>query len=62
MNKIISIRIDSNLKRLIDILKNRYSLNPSNFIRDAIIEKMKRDIKTLRVDREKKIKKSDIPF
>lgn len=58
----LHIRIDKDLKDYLDILEKRYLINRSHFIRDAIIEKMKRDVKSLRVDREKRIKLSECPF
>ena len=54
----IVIRCDSEMKRYFDILSQKYYIKRSHFIRDAIIEKLKRDIPKIR----ERSKKSDCPF
>lgn len=51
-DKTLTIRIDADLKSWLDILNKTYNKNRSKFIRDAIVEKMKRDIKQLRLSKK----------
>lgn len=48
----ITIRIDSDLENWLNILEKRYHIKKADFIRKAIVEKMKRDISSLRLKRD----------
>lgn len=50
-----TIRLSKNEKHYLDVLENTYSIKVSSFIRDAIVEKLRRDIPELR----KKYKEKD---
>lgn len=49
------VKISKEQQHYLDVLKSTYKVNPSFFIRNAIIEKLKRDIPELR----KKYKEKD---
>lgn len=54
----IVIRCDAEMKRYFEVLGNKYHIKRSEFIRQAIIEKLKRDVPKIREIN----KKSDCPF
>ena len=58
---ILKVRIDDEMKSYLDILDARYEIHVANFVRAAILEKMKRDIKALRVERVTKLKGKGVP-
>jgi metal-responsive CopG/Arc/MetJ family transcriptional regulator len=57
-SEILTIRITPEIRHYFDVLGEKYHVKRSEFIRDAIIEKMKRDVPAIR-ERHKKI---DCPF
>jgi hypothetical protein len=52
------IRLSDEELHYCEVLKNVYKVNPSNFIRQAFVEKLKKDIPEIR----KKNRKIDLPF
>ena len=52
------IRLSDSEYHYCDVLKNVYKINPSHFIRQAFVEKLKKDIPKFRAE-SKKIK---LPF
>ena len=54
----IAIRVDAEMKHYFDVLQAKYHVKRSQFIREAIIEKLKRDVPVIRL----KHKKSECPF
>jgi len=54
----ITIRINDEMKHYFDVLSKIYHIKRSQFIREAILEKLRRDVPKLRVQN----KKSDCPF
>lgn len=48
----IRIRVDSDMKQWMKSLKKYYDINQSQFIREAIIEKMQKDVPKLRLKKE----------
>ena len=56
----VRFRCDIDLKKWLSSLKKSYNINNSEFIREAIIDKMKKDVPKLRLKKESdKIK---VPF
>lgn len=47
-----TIRISTDLYNWLNILESKYHIKSGEFIRMAIVEKMKRDISTLRMKKE----------
>ena len=47
-NILISIKINNDIKHYLSVVRSKYKINTSAFIRDAIIEKMKRDVPNIR--------------
>ena len=54
----IAIRVSDEMRHYFDVLSEKYHVKRSQFIRDAIIEKLKRDVPKIRIAN----KKSDYPF
>lgn len=54
----IAIRVNAEMKHYFDVLSGKYNIKRSQFIREAILEKLKRDVPKIR----KQSKKSDCPF
>lgn len=54
----IAIRVTGEMRHYFDVLSERYHVKRSQFIRDAILEKLKRDVPKIR----RLNKKSDCPF
>ncbi len=54
----IAVRCDEKMKHYFDVLQSKYHIKRGQFIRDAIIEKLKRDVPIIR----ERNKKSDCPF
>jgi hypothetical protein len=48
------VKISKEQQHYLDVLKNVYKINPSSFIRIAMEEKLKRDIKELRKKHKEK--------
>ena len=44
------VRLSENEFKYLDILHKKYKINSSQFIRDAILEKMKRDVPKIRLE------------
>ena len=60
LSKNYTIRLNKDLSNWLDILETKYNIKKSEFIRIAIVEKMKRDIKQLRLKKESE--KNYCPF
>ena len=54
----ITIRVNEEMRHYFDVLSEKYRVKRSQFIRDSIIEKLKRDVPKIRIAN----KKSDCPF
>lgn len=54
----ITIRVNDEMRHYFDVLSEKYRVKRSQFIRDAILEKLKRDVPKIRIAN----KKSDCPF
>lgn len=54
------IRLSESELHYCEVLKNVYKINPSNFIRNAFIEKLQRDMPTIRKEFAEKHK--NLPF
>lgn len=54
----ITIRVNDEMRHYLDVLSEKYHVKRSQFIRYAIIEKLKRDVPKIRIAN----KKSDCPF
>jgi len=54
----VTVRINDEMKHYFDVLSKIYHVKRSQFIRDAIIEKLRSDVPELRIQN----KKSDCPF
>ena len=54
----ITIRVNDEMKHYFDVLSEKYHVKRSQFIRDAILDKLKRDVPKIREQN----KKSDCPF
>lgn len=54
----ITIRVNKEMCHYFDVLSEKYRVKRSQFIRDAILEKLKRDVPKIREQN----KKSDCPF
>jgi len=46
--EILQLRITPDIKKYLDIIRTKYNIKRSQFIRDAIIEKLKRDVPKIR--------------
>ena len=63
MNKktnILQVRIDDDFKHWLDILESKYHVKKCIFVRNAIIEKLQKDVPKLRLKKESD--KTKIPF
>ena len=49
----IAIRVNAEIKHYFDVLSEKYHIKRSQFIRDAILEKLKRDIPKIRQQNKK---------
>jgi hypothetical protein len=47
------VRLSEEERRWLTVIKSIYRINPADFIRDAIIEKMKQDVPKLREKKQK---------
>ena len=47
-----TVRLSEEERRWLTAIKSTYRINPADFIRDAIIEKMKKDVPKLREKKE----------
>ena len=54
----ITIRVNDEMRHYFDVLSKKYHVKRSQFIRDAIREKLQRDVPKIREQN----KKSDCPF
>lgn len=54
----IHIRVDAKMKNWLNILEQKYHINKSHFIRDAILEKFKRDTPKIKLE----YKREKLPF
>lgn len=48
----LQVKVDDDMILWLSILKNKYHIKTGDFIRNAIVEKMKRDISTLRLKKQ----------
>lgn len=53
-----TVRISENQSKTLTILKEKYNVNTSWFIREAIAEKLQRE----KIDIKESVKRSDVPF
>ena len=63
MNKkvnILQVRINNDMRHWFDVLESKYNIKKCNFVRDTIIEKMKKDVPKLRLIKESD--KNKCPF
>ena len=57
-SEFITIRVNDETRHYFDVLSEKYHVKRSQFIRDAILDKLKRDVPKIREQN----KKSDCPF
>lgn len=58
LTEILTIKITSETAKYLSIIGDKYKIKRSDFVRKAIIEKLKRDIPKLRIES----KKEYLPF
>ena len=58
----VQVKFSKEEKRYLDIISNIYGYKRSQFIRDAVKEKMIRDVPKLREKHKEKLSKNDCPF
>ncbi len=61
MSDILQIRKCEEIRYYLSVLKCKYNINPSAFVRSAIIEKCQKDIPEIRKEYKNQIKKN-CPF
>lgn len=55
-------KITKQMAHYFEVLEKRYNINNSQFIRQAVEEKLGRDMKEIREKYKEKYKKSNMPF